>query len=282
MYTAFNLKIALDDFASLSNLPSKELIENGQQRKEDLQADLKLELERFISATGTIDGTGLSDEWFQTVQSDIFISHSHNDADLAFALSGWLKTKFNLDVFLDECVWGSADKLLRIMDDKYCWRPDRKTFSYEKRNLTTSHVHAMLSAAIYSVMDEAEVVLFLNTDESIPKINDTMAENSEYTLSPWIYQELMATKLLRTRDWSEYRKHAVLEHTQHKKDSAELTVAYKTPISDLTVLDKDALLRWKNNYIKHSLRLDGFLFPNMEDHPLNCLYDTVFGRMERK
>lgn len=282
MYTAFNLKIALDDFASLSSLPPKELIENGQQRKENLQADLKLELEKFISATGTIDGTGLAHEWFRAVQSDIFISHSHNDADLAFALSAWLKTKFNLDVFLDECIWGSADKLLRIMDDKYCWQPECKTFSYNKRNLTTSHVHAMLSAAIYSVMDKAEVVLFLNTDESIPKINDTMAENSEYTLSPWIYQELMATKLLRTRDWSEYRKHAVLEHAQHKQDSADLTIAYKTPISDLTVLDKNALLRWKNNYAKRAFCLDRCFLSDMEDHPLNYLYDTVFGKMKRK
>lgn len=58
--------------------------------------------------------------------------------------------------YLDECIWGSADKLLRIMDDKYCWQPERKTFSYIKRNLTTSHVHAMLSAAIYSVMDKGD------------------------------------------------------------------------------------------------------------------------------
>lgn len=43
---------------------------------------------------GSIDGTNLSDEWFQKIQSDIFISHSHNDENLAYALAGWLKDTF--------------------------------------------------------------------------------------------------------------------------------------------------------------------------------------------
>jgi len=281
MYTAFNLKIAFHDFLNLSALSLEELSVRGQKRKNNLQSESKLELERFTSATGIIDGSGLSEEWFQAVQSDIFISHSHNDANIAFALAGWLKTEFDLDVFLDECIWGSADELLKIMDDKHCWRPESETYCYKTRNLTTSHVHAMLSTAIYSVMDKTEVVLFLNTDESIPRIDSTIKENSEYTLSPWIYQELMATKLLRVTDWSEYRQSGVLEHAQYIKESADLKIAYKTPVSELNVLDQDALFHWKSNYNKRRFYLNIWPSTNFLDRPLNCLYDTVFGKIER-
>lgn len=280
MYAAFNLKITVDDFESLSNLTLQNLIRIGQQRREHLQTCSKAELVKFTSTTGIIDGSGLSDDWFQTIQSDVFISHSHNDADLAFALAGWLKKQFELDVFMDESIWGSADALLRTIDDEYCWQPKSETYSYKKRNLTTSHVHAMLSTAIYSVMDKTEVVFFLNTSESIPKIGDTIEENSEYTLSPWIYQELMATKLLRKTDWLEYRNRTALEHAQYIKESADLKlkITYKTPLSELKILDKDALLRWKDKYIERCIHP----FLNIQNHPLNYLYNTAFSKMVEK
>lgn len=205
-----------------------------------------------MSTTRTIDGSGLSDEWFQTVRSDVFISHSHNDANLAFALAGWLKTQFDLNIFMDKSIWGSADALLRVMDDVFCWQPRRNTYHYKKRNLTTSHVHAVLSTAIYFAIDKPEVVFFLNTRESIPKMDDTRREDSEYTLSPWIYQELMTTKLLRKTDWPGYRKSIGLEHTQYIKESADLKlkVAYKTPLCELTVLDKNCCVFRRTNIKK--------------------------------
>ena len=114
----------------------------------------------FILSGEVLDGKKLSESWFKTIESDVFISHSHNDAELAYALAGWLKKEFNLDVFLDEVVWGSADDLLRKLDKEYCYQPETSTYNYMKRNFTTSHVHAMLSTAIQSVMDNSEAVFF--------------------------------------------------------------------------------------------------------------------------
>ena len=83
MYTAFNLKIGAEYFNDFDDLYIK-----GTKRKDQLQKDSKTELEKFITSEGLIDGTRLSEDWFQTVQSDVFISHSHNDQNLAFAVAG--------------------------------------------------------------------------------------------------------------------------------------------------------------------------------------------------
>lgn len=81
------MKLEIDSF----NNPEY-YISIGKQRIKDLKEDAEPELEKFILADGSIDGTNLSDKWFQKIQSDIFISHSHNDENLAYALAGWLKT----------------------------------------------------------------------------------------------------------------------------------------------------------------------------------------------
>lgn len=277
MYTAFNLKITSKFFNDISDLMAE-----GMQRKEQLQRDSQRELERFTLPDGLVDGTGLSDDWFQTVQSDVFISHSHNDQKLAFALAGWLQKEFGLSVFMDEVIWGSADNLLRTIDKKYCWQPKTQSYNYTKRNFTTSHVHAMLSTAIYSVMDRTEVVLFLNTKESLPDLGSVLDEDSKCTLSRWIYQELIATKLLRITNWSEYRQRIMLEHSQQKYDLAELRIAYKTPVDELTVLDEDKLNQWLADYTNRKLLPYGGLFSEIPEHPLNYLYDAVFQKLDKK
>lgn len=277
MYTAFNLKISSEYFNDFDDL-----VIEGMGRKNQLQKDSKRELEKFTLPDGLIDGTGLSDDWFQTVQSDVFISHSHNDQNLAFAIAGWLKKEFGLYVFMDEVIWGSADELLRTIDKEYCWQSKSGTYNYTKRNLTTSHIHAMLSTAIYSVMDRTEVVLFLNTQESVPDVGNVLNEDSKYTLSPWIYQELTATKLLRITDWLEYRQKVMLEHFQQKYDLAELRIAYKTPVDDLTILDAEKLNQWMKNYAERTTLPYRRLFSKILDHPLNYLYDTVFEKMDKQ
>lgn len=273
MYTAFNLKLDLENFEH-----TDDLIRIGQNRRKQLQDSTASKLENFFLEDNIVDGTKLSEAWFQTVQSDIFISHSHSDADLAFAFAGWLKSEFDLDVFLDEVIWGSADHLLKIMDKKYSWNPSNSTYNYEKRNFTTSHVHAMLATAIHYVMDKTEAIFFLNTDESFPKLGNILEESSQYTLSPWIYQEVTAAKLLRVTDWSVYRRRPVLEHSQFDCSSTKLNIAYKTPIGELASLDVDTLIAWQKKYSEVKNAPYGGLFLKTPNHPLNCLYDVVFDK----
>lgn len=272
MYTAFNLKISLDNFSS-----TDEYIRIGKHQKADLNKIVQKELENFILSNEILDGEKLSKSWFKTINSDIFISHSHNDVELAYALAGWLKKEFDLDVFLDEVVWGSADELLKKLDDKYCYQSGTKTYNYTKRNFTTSHVHAMLSTAIQSVMDNSEAIFFLNTDESFPAISDVLKENSEYTLSPWIYQEVINAKLLRSIDWSVYRWKRTLRHSLCESSSNSLNIAYKTPINDFALLDASILSAWQEKHSNVKKEPYGGLFIGTFDHPLNHLYDIVFG-----
>ena len=60
--------------------------------------------------------------WFPQIKADIFISHSHKDKGLALALAGWLEETFGLTAFIDSCVWGYANKLLKMIDDEYCYQ----------------------------------------------------------------------------------------------------------------------------------------------------------------
>lgn len=271
MYTAFNLKISLTDFSY-----ADEYIYIGKQQKLDLSKFAKKELDDFILSDEILAGEKLSESWFKTIESDVFISHSHNDVELAYALAGWLKKQFDLNVFLDEVVWGSADELLKKLDNKYCYQQQTKTYNYTKRNFTTSHVHAMLSTAIQSVMDNSEVIFFLNTQESFPAISDVLEENSEYTLSPWIYQEVINAKLLRSINWAEYRRKRTLQHSLYEAASNLLKIAYKTPINDFTSIDASTLSAWQEKHAKIKDEPYGGLFLGTFDHPLNHLYDIVF------
>lgn len=271
MYTAFNLQINLEDFPNV-----EEYIRLGKQRKEDLNHLAIKELNDFLLSEEILDGKKLSNSWFKTIESDVFISHSHNDTNLAYALAGWLKKEFDLEVFLDEVVWGNADTLLKKIDEKYCKQENSKNYDYNKRNFSTSHVHAMLSTAIHSVMDNAEAIFFLNTNESFPPIKDVLNEDSTYTLSPWIYQETINAKLLRITKWEEYRKRKGLRHSANESFSNKLNIAYKTPLSEFTIANKDALFLWQKKYSDFLKTPYAKLFSLDYNHPLNYLYEIVF------
>ena len=268
MYMAFNLKVSLENFPN-----HEELAQEGKERLGYLKNNTADVLKKYTMSDGTIDGTELSNEWFEKIASDVFISHSHNDEQLAFVVAGWLKSVFDLDVFLDECVWGSADGLLREIDNLKCKQSDG-TYNYGKRNLTTSHVHAMLSTSIYTVMDNAEVILFLNTDQSVPKLDNIVKEDSDYTLSPWIYAEIMGTRFLRRRSWNEHRIQKAYEFA-HRDDSID--IAYKLPLEHLTDLNVSDLINWRRSFTSGKKNKSVWDFVDgAANHPLNYLYDLKF------
>ena len=276
MYIGFDLKIKLEDYIIESSDEIEKWKKIGQEYNAEIKENADDVLKKYVNGE-IVYGSALSAELFEIIKSDIFVSHSHNDQELALILAGWLKDKFDLKVFVDEVIWGSADELLKAIDNQFCRKKDG-TYDYSKRNLTTSHVHAMLTTAILNSIDNSETVIFMNTDNSVPKVESTIQENGQYTLSPWIYEEIIATTVLRKRDWLEHRETPIYEFAEKLPQ-----ISYKLPLEHLKEISINDLRLWEENYNRAKMarkEIYGGLFEKNPDHPLNYLYSTVLGFKE--
>jgi hypothetical protein len=217
-------------------------------------------LESFLDGQ-IIDGTKLAKHWFPVIKADVFISHSHDDEEDAIKCAGWLKEQFNLDPFIDSCVWGYAEDLLKVIDNKYCRIPDSESYSYEKRNGSTSHVHMMLSGALNAMLDTTECTIFLNTRNSI-----TSSESIAKTQSPWLSFELGTMRVIRrNRPIRPDRK--IRNFSNESRDIIKASRAqfeYEVPLDELTTINGDVLENWRVAYEKDK---------SQWDHPLDCLYN---------
>ncbi|WP_421870148.1 hypothetical protein [Marinoscillum sp.] len=230
MYRGFNL--TLDDYNEINYNVGRTIFDSHQSK-------IKKGLEHFIDNDGSIDGQQLSEEWFPKIQANLFISHSHNDEKKALSLSGWLYQKFGLTSFIDSSVWGYSNDLLKIIDNAYC--KTGEYYSYEKRNYSTSHIHMMLSAAITRMIDSCECLFFLNTPSSM-KASSTI---SGRTNSPWIYSELVTSKLIRKRPLLHYRPDLIKAVFESREFSEGLgSIMHKAPLDHLTDLNKSDLSNW--------------------------------------
>lgn len=145
-------------------------------------------LTTFLRKPKELNGEKLVQAFFPCDEEyDIFLSHSHNDQEAALKLKTFLSS-LGFKVFLDSEIWGSADKLLKDIDNEFCRINEKdEVFSYEKRNFSTTHVHLLLTSALGEVIKNSSVFIFVESKStvSIDEIN-----NTNYTYSPWIYQEL--------------------------------------------------------------------------------------------
>lgn len=195
-----------------------------------------------IPSDGIIKGDTLKDTYFPSglfdgSNYDVFISHSHNNEEEAHLLAAWLKKYKKLSCFVDSFAWGSADQLLKEIDDKYCYRKHSKTYDYKKRNFTTSHVHAILSMALLDTILRSKYCIFIESTESVP-LNSGLKKK---TLSPWLYEEIKYMQLLQpkreTKMFSEGLEKAI----------ADCKIAYDvTDISEFPFLDYDAFTNFNN------------------------------------
>lgn len=190
-----------------------------------------------IPSDGIIKGDTLKDNYFPSSlfdgsNYDVFISHSHNNEAEAHMLAAWLKKYKKLSCFVDSFAWGSADQLLKEIDDKYCYRKHKKTYDYNKRNFTTSHVHAILSMALLDTIQRSKYCIFIESLESVPLTSGLKKK----TLSPWLYEEIKYMQLLQpkreTKMFSEGLEKAIVD----------CKIAYDvTDISEFPFLDYKAL-----------------------------------------
>lgn len=136
---------------------------------------------------GVIKVKVLEDKQFPITQKQVFISHSSKDKNLAKVFAYELH-KLGIDCFVDSINWNNISQLQKELDQKYCWLDeDNKIYSYNKRNDSTAHVHAILSTALFKMIDNCECGIFIDSDNSIIKLKDITGDS---TFSPWIYEEI--------------------------------------------------------------------------------------------
>lgn len=185
---------------AISDQISEEEIDEFKAKKSLFKKSIR---SLVIPKDGIIRGDTLKDNYFPTTHFDgtsydVFISHSHNNEDEAHILAAWLEKNKGISCFVDSFVWGSADQLLKEIDHKYCvkYKTKKETiYNYQKRNFTTSHVHAILSMSLLETIQRSKYCIFIESKESVP-LNSKLKKES---LSPWLYEEIKFMKLLQPK-----------------------------------------------------------------------------------
>lgn len=183
--------IGITDFdATLLEFSSSEI---SLYRQKSNAAFNREKLQSFLlGRENVLDAEAISHSCFPDVRADVFLSHAHRDEDDVIRLALSLE-KVGLSVFVDSCVWGWADEILRVIDEDFCYSKTTKTFDYDMRNRTTSNVYMILNSALQNMIARTELLLFLQTDNSI-KIDEYVKDKTHLS-SPWIFSELMFAKL---------------------------------------------------------------------------------------
>lgn len=226
MYKGFNLTLEID---------SPKFYKLGLELYSEYEGNVRRKLKDLTDSDGILDGSMIQSDWFPQVNSDIFLSHSHRDKKLAITLAGLLFHHFKIKTFIDSCVWGYADKLIEMIDDKF----GVTNGSYA----SASHVHMMLSTALFMMIDKTECWFFLNSPNSI-SVSDIVNK----TQSPWIYSEIALTKLIRTQNPRITR----LAFTDTSKNTSKPDIQYKVELAHLINIDKSTICKWVSKESKNS------------------------------
>lgn len=226
-------------------------LQTGSKIFDRHRASVKQSLDSFLKG-GPLDGSQLQAHWFPQIHADIFLSHSHKDIELAIGFAGWLKEAFGLVLFIDSCIWGYSDDLLKQIDNKFCINQGGVTYSYQKRNGSTSHVHMMLNAALSKMIDRTECLFFLNTPNSI-----SSREAVAKTQSPWLYSEIAISEVIRQRP-------PPGKMTKVAKLLESLRIEYALDLSSMKEIAAETLNDWYAQFKR-----------NQTTHPLDYLYQIT-------
>lgn len=234
MFAGFNLALSSDSVL-LQNYFDK-----GKSIFADQQAMVKNTLQPYINPDGSLSASKIEADWFPAIEANVFLSHSHADEDIVKAFAGYLYEEFEITCFIDSCVWGYANNLLKRIDNKYCKteeHPDATfLYDYNKRNQSTSYVHLLLNGALAKMINSTECLIFINTPNSISMSDST--DNTK-TASPWIYSELLLATTFPHKKLSCYRNNLMHSDSSSIKDS-QFQVKYDVAVKklkDLSISD---------------------------------------------
>ena len=211
MFTGFNLQLNESEKKCLSTYEAK-----GNQLFQDQQNQIRKTLDGYVNADGSLSATEIESDWFEHISANVFLSHSHADEKTVKALAAFLQEYYGITCFIDSCVWGYAENLLKEIDEKYCKfqkNDGSYWYDYSKRNQSTSHVHMLLNGALAKMIADTECLIFINTPNSIAAED---SKDKAKTGSPWIYSELLMATEFPHRTWASYRE--TLQHGLRKDD----------------------------------------------------------------
>lgn len=253
MYRAFKLKptFELDD----------DIVKAGGAIYKRNKKAVSETLHGYIDDGGSLDAEAIQHDWFATVDSDVFISHSHADEDTAYFVAALLERVFGLKAFVDSAIWHNSADLLRTIDNEYSWynKPEG-IYSYEKTSRSAAHVHMMLATSLTKMIERSEAVFFLQTDESITSEEAVKSK----TKSPWIYHELEVIRTIEIRPPGLHRGEQVKFAKEERASLQMLQVSYPANFDRFTNLSVAALVKWIE-------RRKGF----KDRHSLDLLYDIL-------
>lgn len=249
MYKCYDLSLPQSDefFNVVFDLFGKDSFDSFAQGINNKKKHIEKSLHDFYLGDGSLDASALKEAWFPNIESNhIFLSHSHKDKVLAMQLAAMLSENLGLNVFIDSCVWGYADELLKEIDDKYAFNEDSRTYSYEIRNRTTSNIYLILQSALVTMIDSCECLIFLNTENTVTSLKSKNQIETR-TSSPWIMSELQFSSLARRR-LSPYANRSKGMQLVNKAGGTAIDMGFqmshKLPVDHLTSLTMTNVFNW--------------------------------------
>jgi len=198
-------------------------------------------IDKFYENDGSLNGSKIIADWFPSIKADVFISHSHSDSALAIQFAGWLKEKFGISSFIDSCVWGYSEDLLKKLNDKYSLGATKGSYDYSKVIRAAGHVNMMLSTALTKMIYDCEAIVFINTPSSLTAKDYIHGS----TNSPWIYSEILMTRLVQKRTPEEHRQN-IFESISNEVLSKSMNIKYDIDLDHLSKLTFDNLKTWES------------------------------------
>jgi len=247
MYKCYHLDLGNSNTPERLMEEFRKYISEGKVIYENNQSLLNKNFEKTLEMGKDLSAEDIMSNWFPEIEADIFLSHSHKDEELIFSLAGFLKKELNLKVFIDSAAWGYSDDLLKKIDDTYCLNNNKNTYSYEKRNKSTSHIHMMLLVSLVKMINKCECLFFINTPSSF-KPSETIT-NEGITTSPWIYSELYLSSIIKTITPNRLKIKAYdssAGNLSFESLDEALRIDYDIKIDHLEGLTLNSLIQWKN------------------------------------
>lgn len=221
MYTRFNVSLG-DSFFTEENY------KKGTNLYKEVKRKVSGELNEIIRQS-PMNGNRLQEIFFPDKiflnEKFIFISHSHQDEKIAVKLAGYLSKEFGIPSFVDSCVWGNMDDLVKLLDKYNTDGTFSDTGSKITRNI--NYAHMMLASALLEMISVCECMFFLHTPLS--------ANSNQRTESPWIHYELTSARALQR----------ISCITESAADPWEESVDFRTDLKKMTLIDEKMIEEWK-------------------------------------